>query len=104
MAILLASRMPLAFSYITRLSPGSNSLFLIQLRRTNSCISNSRQFSHSFSPQSIPTQPPITTASKMASSDILSQTLSSITTIKLEELSNQRSNYEEAKAELLQAV
>jgi DNA-binding transcriptional MerR regulator len=40
----------------------------------------------------------------MASSDILSQTLSSITAIKLEELSLQRSNFENKKAELLKAV
>jgi hypothetical protein len=40
----------------------------------------------------------------MASSDILSQTLSSITAIKLEELSLQRSNFENKKAELLRAV
>ena len=40
----------------------------------------------------------------MASSDILSQTLSSITAIKLEELDLQRSNFENEKAELLRAV
>lgn len=40
----------------------------------------------------------------MASPYILSQTLLSITTVKLEELSNQRSNFEEGKAELLRAV
>ncbi|RDL34361.1 uncharacterized protein BP5553_07489 [Venustampulla echinocandica] len=40
----------------------------------------------------------------MASSDILSQALSSITSIKLEELSIQRSTFENAKAELLKAV
>ena len=40
----------------------------------------------------------------MASSDILSQTLSSITAIKLEELDLQRSNFENEKAELLEAV
>jgi hypothetical protein len=40
----------------------------------------------------------------MASSDILSQTLSSITAIKLEELSIQRSNFQDGKAELLRAV
>lgn len=40
----------------------------------------------------------------MASSDILSQTLSSITAIKLDELSNQRSSFEAGKAELLKAV
>ncbi|TVY73313.1 hypothetical protein LSUE1_G008324 [Lachnellula suecica] len=40
----------------------------------------------------------------MASSDILSQTLASITAIKLEELSNQRSSFENGKAELFKAV
>lgn len=40
----------------------------------------------------------------MASAEILSQTLSSITAIKLEELSNQRSSFEDEKAKLLQAV
>ncbi|CZR59341.1 uncharacterized protein PAC_09233 [Phialocephala subalpina] len=37
----------------------------------------------------------------MASADILSQTLSSITSIKLDEISNQKSNFETIKAELL---
>ncbi|CZT00452.1 uncharacterized protein RAG0_08486 [Rhynchosporium agropyri] len=40
----------------------------------------------------------------MASSDILSQTLSSITSIKLNEISNQRSSFEKAKSELLNKV
>ncbi|TVY18135.1 hypothetical protein LARI1_G004487 [Lachnellula arida] len=40
----------------------------------------------------------------MASAEILSQTLSSITGIKLEELSNQRSSFEDEKAKLLKAV
>lgn len=40
----------------------------------------------------------------MASTDILSQTLSSITTIKLEELSSQQSSFETAKKVLLQDV
>lgn len=40
----------------------------------------------------------------MASTDILSHTLSSITSIKLEELSRQQSNYEVAKSQLLQDV
>jgi hypothetical protein len=40
----------------------------------------------------------------MASSDILSQTLSSITSIKLEEISNQRSAFENTKADLLSVV
>ncbi|RFU29426.1 hypothetical protein B7463_g6884, partial [Scytalidium lignicola] len=40
----------------------------------------------------------------MASSDILSQTLSSITTIKLEELSSQQASFEVAKNKLLQDV
>ncbi|KAG4428766.1 hypothetical protein IFR05_015754 [Cadophora sp. M221] len=40
----------------------------------------------------------------MASSDILSQTLSSITSIKLDEISYQRSSFETAKAELLETV
>jgi hypothetical protein len=40
----------------------------------------------------------------MASSDILSQTLSSITAIKLDELSSQRASFEAGKAELLKAV
>jgi hypothetical protein len=40
----------------------------------------------------------------MASSDILSQTLSSITSIKLDEISNQRAAFESAKADLLAVV
>ncbi|KAL3427891.1 hypothetical protein PVAG01_01400 [Phlyctema vagabunda] len=40
----------------------------------------------------------------MASTDILSSTLSSITSIKLDELSIQRTNFESGKAELLQAI
>jgi hypothetical protein len=40
----------------------------------------------------------------MASSDVLSQTLSSITSIKLEEISLQRANFEDAKAALLESV
>lgn len=40
----------------------------------------------------------------MASAEILSQTLSSITGIKLEELSNQRASFEDEKAKLLKAV
>jgi hypothetical protein len=40
----------------------------------------------------------------MASSDILSQTLSSITAIKLDEISSQRSTYEAEKAQLLKDV
>ncbi|KAJ8062900.1 hypothetical protein OCU04_008150 [Sclerotinia nivalis] len=42
--------------------------------------------------------------SKMASTDVLSHTLSSITSIKLEEISSQRSAFEKGKADLLQAV
>jgi len=40
----------------------------------------------------------------MASSDILSQTLSSITSIKLDEIANQRAAFESAKADLLTVV
>lgn len=40
----------------------------------------------------------------MASSDILSQTLSSITSIKLDEISYHRSSFETAKIELLETV
>jgi hypothetical protein len=40
----------------------------------------------------------------MASSDILSQTLSTITSIKLDEISLQRSNFEDGKAALLNSV
>ena len=40
----------------------------------------------------------------MASSDILLQTLSSITSIKLEEIINQRLTFEDGKAKLLKAV
>lgn len=40
----------------------------------------------------------------MASSDILSQTLSSITSIKLDETANQRAAFESAKADLLTVV
>jgi hypothetical protein len=40
----------------------------------------------------------------MASSDILSQTLSFITSIKLYEISNQRSVFENTKADLLVVV
>ena len=40
----------------------------------------------------------------MASSDILSQTLSTITAIKLEELSIQRARFEDGKADLLKDV
>ncbi|KAE8451790.1 hypothetical protein EG329_002630 [Mollisiaceae sp. DMI_Dod_QoI] len=40
----------------------------------------------------------------MASADILSQTLSSITSIKLDEIANQRSNFENIKARLLRTA
>lgn len=40
----------------------------------------------------------------MASTDVLCHTLSAITSIKLEEISNQRSAFEQGKADLLQAV
>lgn len=40
----------------------------------------------------------------MASADILSQTLSSITSIKLDEISYQRNSFETAKKELLKTV
>jgi len=40
----------------------------------------------------------------MASSDILSQTLSAITAIKLEELTSQRALFEEGKKDLLNSI
>lgn len=40
----------------------------------------------------------------MASSDILSQTLNSITSTKLEQVAKQRGNFEEGKSQLLQQV
>jgi len=40
----------------------------------------------------------------MTSSEILSQALSSITSIKLDEISDQRSSFEQAKAKLLNAA